>query len=165
MRQDALISAPEPARIKRVARVLIDSSVPHLDRLFDYQVPESMLSTAVAGTRVKVPFGAQQLPGFITEVLEDYASPIKLKTLSKLVSDKVVPHREVYEVAELVAQRYAGTVWDVVRLAVPARGQGRKGRTARGSPHAALSIQISSNITSWVPRRSKPGPTGIRRAR
>lgn len=121
MQQDALISAPVPARIKRVARVLIDSSVPHLDRLFDYQVPESMLSTAVAGTRVKVPFGAQQLPGFITEVLEDYASPIKLKTLSKLVSDKVVLHREVYEVAELVAQRYAGTVWDVVRLAVPAR--------------------------------------------
>ncbi|MGP9488601.1 primosomal protein PriA [Glutamicibacter sp. 287] len=121
MQQDALISAPEPARIKRVARVLIDSSVPHLDRLFDYEVPPSMVQGARVGARVKVPFGPQQLPGFITEILEDHPSPIKLKALAKLVSDQVVLHRPVFEVAELVANRYAGTVWDVVRLAVPPR--------------------------------------------
>lgn len=121
MQQEALISAPEPARLKRVARVLIDSSVPHLDRLFDYEVPASMYEQASAGVRVKVPFGAQQLAGFIIEVLEDYAPNMKLRALSKLVSPTVVLHPEVYASAALVAQRFAGTIWDVVRQAVPTR--------------------------------------------
>ncbi|GAA1411385.1 putative primosomal protein N' [Glutamicibacter uratoxydans] len=121
MQQDALISAPEPARLKRVARVLIDSSVPHLDRLFDYEVPASMMDDAAVGVRVKVPFGAQQLAGFIIELLDDYLPSRKLRPLGKVVSSQVVLHPPVYRAAELVAARYAGTIWDVVRLAVPTR--------------------------------------------
>ncbi|WP_313813808.1 primosomal protein PriA [Glutamicibacter sp.] len=121
MQQDALISAPEPARLKRVARVLIDSSVPHLDRLFDYEVPASMMDDVAVGVRVKVPFGAQQLAGFVIELHDDYTPTMKLRPLSKLVSNKVVLHPQVFRAAELVASRYAGTVWDVVRLAVPTR--------------------------------------------
>lgn len=121
MQQDALIAAPEPTRIKRVARVLIDSSVPHLDRLFDYEVPASMAEQAVPGIRVKVPFGPQQLAGFIIEILEDHPSPMKLRPLAKIVSDQVALYPEVIEAASEVATRYGGTLWDVVRLAVPAR--------------------------------------------
>lgn len=121
MQQDALISAPEPARLKRVARVLIDSSVPHLDRLFDYEIPASMAEQAIAGVRVKVPFGAQQLSGFIVEVLEDHAPEMKLRPLAKLVSAQVALHPDIVAAAGAIAERYAGSLWDVVRLAVPAR--------------------------------------------
>ena len=121
MQQDALISAPEPARLKRVARVLIDSSVPHLDRFFDYEIPPSMTQDAVAGVRVKVPFGPQQLSGFIVEVLEDYAPEMKLRPLAKLVSTQVALYPQIVEAAQAIATRYSGTLWDVVRLAVPAR--------------------------------------------
>ncbi|MHA7225195.1 primosomal protein N' family DNA-binding protein [Glutamicibacter soli] len=121
MEQDALISAPGQARLKRVARVLIDSSVPHLDRLFDYEVPESMHAAAQVGVRVKVPFGPQQLAGFIVELLEDHQPAMKLRPLSKIISERVVLHPDVLAAASLVAARYAGTLWDVVRLAVPTR--------------------------------------------
>lgn len=121
MQQDALIAAPEPTRIKRVARVLIDSSVPHLDRLFDYEVPASMEQQAVPGIRVKVPFGPQQLAGFIVEILQDHATPMKLRPLAKIVSDQVALYPEVVAAASDIAARYAGTLWDVVRSAVPAR--------------------------------------------
>ncbi|WP_345469149.1 primosomal protein PriA [Glutamicibacter ectropisis] len=121
MQQDALIAAPEPARIKRVARVLIDSSVPHLDRFFDYEVPASMEEQARPGVRVKVPFGPQQLAGFIIEILEDHASTMKLRPLAKIVSEQVALYPEVVAAASEVATRYAGTLWDVVRSAVPAR--------------------------------------------
>lgn len=121
MQQDALISAPEPARIKRVARVLIDSSVPHLDRFFDYEIPPSMAEDAVAGVRVKVHFGPQLLSGFIVAVLEDYAPEMKLRPLAKLVSTQVALYPQIVDAAQEVATRYAGTLWDVVRLAVPAR--------------------------------------------
>ncbi len=121
MQQDSLIAAPGQPRLKRVARVLIDSSLPHLDRLFDYEVPASMQDSARVGVRVKVPFGAQQLAGFIVELLADHQPQIALRPLSKLVSDQVVLHPDVVAAAALVAERYAGTLWDVVRLAVPTR--------------------------------------------
>jgi len=121
VQQDALIAAPELTRRTRVARVLIDSSVPHLDRLFDYEIPDSMATQAVAGIRVKVPFGHQQPAGFIVEILEDHATAMKLKPLSKIVSEQVTLFPEVLHAAGEVATRYAGTLWDVVRSAVPAR--------------------------------------------
>jgi len=121
VQQDALIAAPEQTRIKRVARVLIDSSVPHLDRLFDYEVPPSMAEQAVPGIRVKVPFGPQQLAGFIVEILVDHTPPMRLRPLAKIVSEQVALHPEVLAAASEIATRYAGTLWDVVRSAVPAR--------------------------------------------
>ena len=39
-----------------VARVLIDSPLPHLDRLFDYRVPDELAADARPGCRVKVRF-------------------------------------------------------------------------------------------------------------
>ena len=38
-----------------VARVLIDSPLPQLDRLFDYAIPPALRADAVPGVRVKVP--------------------------------------------------------------------------------------------------------------
>ena len=39
-----------------VARVRVDSTLPHLDRVFDYRVPEKMSEDAVPGARVRVHF-------------------------------------------------------------------------------------------------------------
>ena len=43
-----------------VARVLLDSPLPHLDRLFDYRVPPDLDTAAAVGTRVTVRFGGQE---------------------------------------------------------------------------------------------------------
>ena len=49
-----------------VAQVLIETSLPHLDRIFDYLVPETLDAEAVPGARVKARFGGQEMSGFIT---------------------------------------------------------------------------------------------------
>ncbi|MCW4464816.1 primosomal protein PriA [Glutamicibacter sp. MNS18] len=121
MQQDALISAPEPPVIELVARVLLDSPVPHLDRPFDYIVPPSLHEQAGIGMRVKVPFSGRQLDGFITELQHEVRPVMKLRELGKIVSDTRVLFPEVLECAELVAERYAGTLWDVVRQGIPPR--------------------------------------------
>ena len=41
-----------------VARVLVDKGVLHLDRYFDYAVPEDLDADAQPGVRVRVRFGA-----------------------------------------------------------------------------------------------------------
>ena len=50
-------AAKEPAAVDPIARLYVDVPLPHLDRLFDYQVPAALDADVHAGSRVRVRFG------------------------------------------------------------------------------------------------------------
>ena len=52
-----------PATENPVARVAVDVPLAHLDRPFDYLVPDAMSQTAVPGCRVRVRFAGRQVDG------------------------------------------------------------------------------------------------------
>ena len=111
----------QPAGQDPVAEVLIESALPHLDRGFDYLVPAELAADAVPGARIKARFGAQEVTGYITRRKAEAAEGIKLSRLAKVVSPQPVLTPEVLQLAQAIARRYAGTVSDVVRAAVPPR--------------------------------------------
>ncbi|GAA2175877.1 primosomal protein N' [Arthrobacter parietis] len=104
-----------------VARVLIDSPLPHLDRPFDYLVPALDDDAAVPGARVKVRFAGREHAAFIIERLAVSDSPARLLPLARVVSAHPVATPEILALAAAVAARYAGSVSDVLRSAVPPR--------------------------------------------
>lgn len=104
-----------------VARVLIESSLPHLDRPFDYSVPTELDGAALAGVRVKVRFSGQELNGYVLQRLESSEAGHALTPLLKVVSAVPVLTPSLLELASSVAARYAGTVSDVLRTAIPPR--------------------------------------------
>jgi primosomal protein N' (replication factor Y) len=104
-----------------VARVLIESSLPHLDRPFDYSVPASLDVVAQPGVRVKVKFNGQDLSGFILDRLVESDAGHTLVPLHKVVSPVQVLTPELAGLAGKVAARYAGTLSDVLRVAIPPR--------------------------------------------
>lgn len=104
-----------------VARVLVESSLPHLDRPFDYGVPASLAGEAQPGVRVKVKFNGQDMSGFIMERVAESDAGHTLLPLAKVVSPVPVLTPDIRDLATAVAARYAGTVSDVLRVAVPPR--------------------------------------------
>ncbi|GAA3146333.1 hypothetical protein GCM10020001_081900 [Nonomuraea salmonea] len=56
-----------PAPENPVARVVVDSPLPHLDRPFDYLVPAKLHETAEPGVRVRVRFAGKLIDGFLLE--------------------------------------------------------------------------------------------------
>ncbi len=104
-----------------VARVLVDRPQPHLDRAFEYAVPVSCDALARPGVRVKVRFGGQDVDGYLVERLGTAEHEGPLTPLRKVVSGEVVLTAEVSALARAVADRYVGTIGDVLRLAVPPR--------------------------------------------
>ncbi len=104
-----------------VALVQVDTGLAHLDRPFEYTVPESMAEGAVPGTRVKVRFAGQDLDGWVLERRDTAEHTGRLSPLRRVVSAEPVLTPEVLELARDVAHRYAGTLGDVLRLAVPPR--------------------------------------------
>lgn len=103
-----------------VARVAVDVPLAHLDRLFDYDVPESLEDTAVPGARVKVRFAGTTRDGWIVE-LTDHSDVETRAPLSKVVSSEPVVTERLHGLIRAVADHYAGTWWDVARLAIPPR--------------------------------------------
>ncbi|SHI87902.1 replication restart DNA helicase PriA [Nocardiopsis flavescens] len=110
-----------PAERLPVARVVVDTPLPHLDRYFDYRVPADMDEAAVPGCRVRVRFNNRRLAGFLAERVEESEFAGRLAYLDSVVSPEPVLTPEVLGLSRAVADRYAGTLSDVLRLAVPPR--------------------------------------------
>ncbi|WP_246569024.1 primosomal protein N' [Polymorphospora rubra] len=104
-----------------VARVCVDVPLAHLDRPFDYLVPAEVEETALPGTRVRVRFAGQLVDGWLLDRVDSSGHDGKLAFLERLVSPERVLTAEVARLARAVADRYAGNLADVLRLAVPPR--------------------------------------------
>jgi primosomal protein N' (replication factor Y) len=104
-----------------VARVAVDISLPHLDRPFDYLVPARLDAEAVPGCRVRVRFAGQLVDGYLLERAETSEHQGRLARLERVISPEPVLTPEIFDLARAVADRYAGTLADVLRLAIPPR--------------------------------------------
>lgn len=105
----------------RVARVAVDVPLPHLDRVFDYAIPEKFAGSVRPGVRCRVRFAGRVRDGFVLEVADstDVAGP--LAPLERVPSGEVVLTPAVARLLRAVADHWCGTFGDVARLAVPPR--------------------------------------------
>nr|WP_206154179.1 primosomal protein N' [Cellulosimicrobium aquatile] len=104
-----------------VARLALDLAPPHLDRPFDYLVPATMSDDARPGVRVKVRFAGRDVDGYVLERVDRSDHDGRLLPLRRVVSAEPVLAPAVARLARAVADHYAGTLSDVLRLAVPPR--------------------------------------------
>jgi primosomal protein N' (replication factor Y) (superfamily II helicase) len=139
--------AEPPAETDPVARVLVDTPLAHLDRPFDYAVPASMAGVAVPGARVKVRFAGKALDGFVVGRSAHSDHTGSLTPLQRVVSAEPVLRPSVAELAAVLAERYAGTRSDVLRLAVPPR----HATTEKGTSPAEEPVEVDPAAagTAW----------------
>jgi primosomal protein N' (replication factor Y) len=121
----------QPAGDLPVARVAVDVPLAHLDRPFDYRVPAHLDGDAVPGVRVRVRFAGRTVDGFLLERVAESAHGGRLAWVDKVVSPEPVLTTEVAALCRAVADRYAGVLYDVLRLAVPPRHARVEGETPK----------------------------------
>lgn len=112
--------ARAPEGVAGVVQVLLDSPVPHLDREFDYLLPTSADHIGL-GWRVRVRFSGRLMNAYVvgrTEVSEHTGT---LRPIERAIGIEPVLTEETLTLARAVAERWAGTVSDVLRSAVPPR--------------------------------------------
>jgi primosomal protein N' (replication factor Y) (superfamily II helicase) len=126
--KDSELSGLEPAEKLPVARVAVDVSNSHLDRLWDYAVPAKLDEAAQPGVRVRVSFNNKQVDGFIWERVDQSEYSGALIPLRTVVSPEQVLTPQIAGLARAVADAYAGTLMDVLRVAVPPRHAGMEKR-------------------------------------
>jgi primosomal protein N' (replication factor Y) (superfamily II helicase) len=174
--------ARRPAETLKVGRVAVDVSLPHLDRPFDYLVSTDLDEKAVPGCRVRVRFAGQLVDGFLLERAEDTEHDGRLSFIERVTSPEPVLTPEIAALAREVADRYAGTLADVLRLAIPPRharaeaqksvvadpgGAGAEGSTAAraGGAEAAESVAVrAGGAERGEDATDDPGPWDAYRA-
>ena len=140
-----------------VARVAVDISLAHLDRPFDYLVPARLDAEAVPGCRVRVRFAGQLVDGYLLERTETSEHQGRLARLERVISPEPVLTPEIFDLARAVADRYAGTLADVLRLAIPPRHAAAE-REAAAERDAAAEREAPAAGTARAPAPAEPAP-------
>ena len=159
-----------PAPDCPVARVAVDIPLAHLDRPFDYLVPERLAAQALPGVRVRVRFAGQLTDGFILERASASEHQGRLSYLERVVSAEQVLTPEIAGLARAVADRYAGTLADVLRLAIPQRHAATEAKQPPDGDQTSRRTETSRPARAGIPGASRrlarsPAPgTGTPRA-
>ena len=146
-----------------VAAVVVDSGLAHLDREFEYAVPATLDAAAQPGVRVKVRFAGRDLDGFVVARRAEAQHAGRLTPLRRVISDEPVLTPDLVETARAVADRYAGVLGDVLRLAVPKRHATAEKALAMTPPvQPALPPPAGSDLSpAWTAYPA--GPAFLRR--
>ena len=101
-----------------VAEIILNSNAKELNRVFDYNIPETMAYKATIGSRVFVQFGNRKEleEGFIINIKDE--SEFKLKDIQKIVNENGISEEKV-ELAKLMARRYFCNVSECIKLMLP----------------------------------------------
>ncbi len=107
----------------RFAKLVFESPLPALDRLFDYEVPVELVSDIRVGQRVLAPFGRskQPLSGFVVGLSQTSEYAGQISQIAQIISPVQVLAEKQYSFIRQVADRAAVTFGDVAKSAIPDR--------------------------------------------
>src|SRR5690625_2921377 len=92
---------PEVPDHRLVAEVLVQTPLAHLDRTFDYAVPEALVPSTRPGVRVKVRFAGTERDGFVVATRAPRAGERPLIQLRRVVSEVPALTRSEEHTSEL----------------------------------------------------------------
>ena len=112
-----------PKGPRAIARILVDSPLPQLDRLFDYRIPDELTDDVRQGVRVTVPLrtAGRVLQGYVVDTDIEPDEERVLADIETVVSAAPVMPPRLHRLARAVADRQAGSAIDVLRLVIPRR--------------------------------------------
>ncbi|MDO9486728.1 MAG: primosome assembly protein PriA [Actinomycetota bacterium] len=134
------------AQVDPIAQVRIDSPLPHLDRIFDYAIPEAMSDDVVPGVRVRVRFSGRLINGVVVGRIAT-SEAANVRVLERVLSREPVLTATTTALVTAVAERFAGTFSDVFRSAVPPRHARAEAATSTRVP---MNAELSDDDrASW----------------
>ncbi len=113
----------------RYASVIVDVLNQDVDRIFTYQIPDTL--TVCAGFRVLVPFGRQgNIEGIVISLTDETdVPPEKIKSIYSCLDGQQVVNEEQIRLAAWIKKQYHTTMADALRLFIPSEVRGGKVKT------------------------------------
>jgi primosomal protein N' (replication factor Y) (superfamily II helicase) len=130
----------------RIAQVVVEVEPLHLDRPFDYLVPEDLGPDGVSvGQRVQVVFAGRSVRGLVVGVGTSSAVDLdRLRPIRRLLGTHAWVRPDELAVLRWAAERFGAPLADVVRHALPGR---------------VVDVERRAGTAGWFPPGTAPRPT------
>ena len=103
-------------------KVAVENTAYSFDKLFDYLIPDNLISKVNVGCRVLVDFGkgSKKRQGFVFEVSDTLPdTDVKLKYISGVLDNEPLLDDELLSLASFVAERTFCTLFDAAKALLP----------------------------------------------
>lgn len=101
-----------------VVGVLVELANKSVDRIFDYNVDNSIEDDIKIGIRVEVPFGKQILEGFVLEI-KNNSEVEDLKNIIKIIDKDIVLNEELIELGKKIKENTLSTLISCYQTMLP----------------------------------------------
>jgi primosomal protein N' (replication factor Y) (superfamily II helicase) len=142
-----------------LAQVAVDVTAEGTDKLYTYDVPQSLQGRLVPGQWVKVPFGPRGLVGLYVGPAERPPEAVKLKPIQGLLPEIPPIPAPLIALARWVANRYLATFASALRLLLPAEARRQEVKTLKIATYALelepeVATEIAAGVRGRAPRQA-----------
>lgn len=134
-----------------VVGVLVQLSSQNVDRVFDYLVPEHLIPSIKVGVRVLVPFGKQNLEGFILEIKTN--SDRELKEIYSILDKDVILNDELLLLGKEIQNTTLSTLISAYQVMLPKALKAKAGVTISKKYQTFYEIKDKEYIPSSLAQR------------
>ena len=101
-----------------IAEIILNSNAKQLNRVFDYKIPEDLVSKVKIGSRVLVPFANRKVleEGFVVNIKD--VSSYKVKDIAEVDETEYINQKNI-DLAKWMARRYFCNISDCIKLMLP----------------------------------------------
>ncbi len=104
------------------ADVIVDISSGQLDKTYQYSIPERLLSTAVVGAPVVMPFGHGKREGYIVGLSQEPKIAVeRIKPIFSVKERGQVIESQMIELAYFIRENFGATMNDALRTVLPVK--------------------------------------------
>ena len=83
------------------AKVIIEYGVKSLDKVFIYKVPNRLVDILSIGMKVLVPFGSQEVMGFVLEIINEISdNSYDIKEIKEIVDEEIILNEELLDLGK-----------------------------------------------------------------
>lgn len=133
-----------------VVKVLVDTSIKSLNRIYDYLVPFELEEQIQIGKRVWVNFGngkGQEKEGIIVKIVQDPENIDKLKNITGVLDSQSYIDENHLKLAKWISKVYFCNVYDALKLMLPPSCKGAlEQKELIGKQAKVIYLSVSSEI-------------------
>ena len=128
-----------------IAEVLVELGARNIDRTFDYLVPSYLDEEIKVGIRVLVPFGRQEVEGFVL-ALKSKTLQEELKEIIRLVDQEVIINEELQQLGKYISETTLSTLISSYQVMLPKAVKASKKTTINKKETTYLSLAESPEL-------------------
>lgn len=130
-----------------VCECLVELTHVFLEKTFTYLVPLELQNKIKVGMRVEVPFGKQNLEGFVMSISREVRTDIELKNIIRLVDDYPVLNSELLELGKFVRNITLSSLMSCYSVMLPKALKAKKKVSINKKYDKYISLNSNINLS------------------